>query len=91
MAGSPYQMAPEVYKGDPYTEKVDVYSAGVILFEMLAGRLPFEGDTRADLFRVKDVGIKEKKLLAVSESLREVLKRMLHPDPEQRLSMDGVF
>jgi serine/threonine protein kinase len=84
-------MAPEVYKGDPYTEKVDVYSAGVILFEMLSGRLPFEGDTRADLFRAKDVGIKEKKLLAVSESLREVLKRMLHPDPEQRLSMDGVF
>jgi len=36
-------MAPEVFKGDPYTEKVDVYSAGVILFEMLAGRLPFEG------------------------------------------------
>lgn len=91
MAGSPYQMAPEVFKGDPYTEKVDVYSAGVILFELLAGRLPFEGETYADLFRAKDLGIKEKKLLNISEQLREILKKMLHPDPEQRLDMNGVF
>ena len=84
-------MAPEVFRGDPYTEKVDVYSAGVILFELLAGRLPFEGENYADLFRAKDAGIKERKLLNISEELREILKKMLHPDPEQRLCMNGVF
>jgi serine/threonine protein kinase len=40
-AGSPLQMAPEIMKGLPYSDKVDVYSLGTILYEMLFGTLPF--------------------------------------------------
>jgi serine/threonine protein kinase len=41
-------MAPEVARGR-YGREVDVYSTGVILYEMITGRVPFEGETTAEI------------------------------------------
>ncbi len=47
--GTPAYVSPEMVRGDSVDARGDLYSVGVILFEMLAGRLPFDGATVEDL------------------------------------------
>jgi serine/threonine-protein kinase ULK/ATG1 len=44
MMGSPKYMAPEIIYGDNYTSKCDIYSLGVVLYKMLYGSCPNEGN-----------------------------------------------
>ena len=43
--GTPHYMAPEIVLGKEYNELVDLWSVGVILYELMVGELPFGGNT----------------------------------------------
>lgn len=60
MLGSPIYMAPEILKEEIYTSKADIWSLGVVLFEMLFGYCPFESSSISELInklKVLDVEI----------------------------------
>ncbi|MBI9075060.1 MAG: serine/threonine protein kinase [Desulfatibacillum sp.] len=48
--GTPEYMAPELFAGSSSDPRTDLYSLGIILFEMIAGRPPFQGDSISELF-----------------------------------------
>lgn len=93
LAGSPAYVAPEVLLGN-YSEKVDVWSAGVLLYALLSGVLPFKGDSLKDVFEaIKTVkldfqaGIWEH----VSKPARDLLERILTRDASARITADEVL
>ncbi len=48
-AGTPYFMAPEVLNGR-YSHKCDIWSLACVLYMLMAGQLPFQGNSRAEVF-----------------------------------------
>ena len=54
MLGSPLYMAPEVLKGEVYTMKADIWSLGVVLYELLTGECPYKSGSIAKLIQVLD-------------------------------------
>ncbi|HUB05999.1 MAG TPA: protein kinase [Myxococcales bacterium] len=95
--GTPTHMAPEQFLGGEVDRRADVYAFGVLLYQMLAGRLPFEGDDFGQL-SAQVVRAPAPKLGArtplgerIPRSLRRLVRRCLAKDPEDRpQSMDEI-
>lgn len=49
--GTPDYISPEMLNGELYTEKVDMWALGVILYAILSGDMPFSHDNRAEMYR----------------------------------------
>jgi len=52
MVGTPSHMAPEQFLGKPMDRRVDIYGAGIVLYQLLTGRAPFAGTTEALMYKV---------------------------------------
>ena len=79
--GTVYYMAPEVARGR-YGREVDVYALGIMLYEMITGTVPFDGQTTAEILMKHltadpDVSVLPKKL-------RPVISAALEKDPDKR-------
>jgi serine/threonine protein kinase len=88
--GTPSYVAPEVFSGQSYTgEPVDVWSAGVILYEMLTGEVPFVAPSINQLLRMiqrADVRYPE----AMPRGAVDLLSQIFVADPGKRITMDGI-
>lgn len=86
VAGTPRYMAPEQARGRRTTAATDVYSTGVVLYEMLAGAPPFAHGSAVEL-GLRHVQDEPPPLPAhVSSTLREIVARALRKRPEQRFA-----
>ena len=85
--GTPAYMSPEQARGLPVDKRADVWAFGCLLFEMLAGRRPFEGHTTTDALAAILSADPQWHLLppATPEWLRRLLRRCLEKDARRRL------
>lgn len=94
MCGTPHFAAPEMVRGEHVDEAVDVWAAGVMLFELLTGKLPFTGDTFEGLFaKIKLAQFDVKALMYRGTSLaaRTLVMQMLTPAKDKRISVRGAL
>ncbi|MCH9724954.1 MAG: serine/threonine protein kinase [Planctomycetes bacterium] len=81
--GTVYYMAPEVARGR-YGKEVDVYAMGVMVYEMITGVVPFEGESTAEIL-MKHLSEKPD-LNRLPAHLRAVVGRALEKDPQKRIA-----
>ena len=85
--GSPGYIAPEQYTDRDIDRRVDVFSAGVLLYQMLSGSTPFVGTDEAIMYKIvyePHKPLSEVTMDAALEPFDEVLDRALAKDPAQR-------
>eukprot|EP00002_Diphylleia_rotans_P007149 TRINITY_DN1664_c0_g1_i15.p1 TRINITY_DN1664_c0_g1~~TRINITY_DN1664_c0_g1_i15.p1 ORF type:complete len:354 (-),score=62.27 TRINITY_DN1664_c0_g1_i15:139-1200(-) len=89
--GTPYYLSPEQWKDQPYNEKTDMWSLGVVLYEMTALRLPFQGVNMNDLSRNVVTGSFPRLPSHVGPELQNLISRLLVKNPKIRPSVDEVL
>jgi len=92
-AGTPYYVAPEVLEGH-YAEQSDVWSIGVIMYILLCGSPPFDGDgTAAVLESVKNarLAFDKKEWKHVSPEAKQMIRSLLLRDPCLRMSASDAL
>eukprot|EP01018_Ginkgo_biloba_P021899 Gb_04848 [translate_table: standard] len=94
MVGTPFYVAPEVLEGKEYTEKVDVWSAGVTLYILLSGIPPFWDETPQLIFECVKRGtffFPADPWHSISPSAIHLITQMLCKDADKRLSAEQVL
>jgi len=87
MIGTPEYMSPEQVEGKEVDQRSDIYSLGVILYEMVTGRVPFEGDTALSIamkHKTEEPENPKDFNPQIPESLSRLIVKCLEKKPERR-------
>ncbi|MFE2378928.1 serine/threonine-protein kinase [Streptomyces sp. NPDC059398] len=87
--GTPAYVAPESAEGRPQTSAVDIYGAGILLYELVTGRPPFAGGTALEVLQ-RHLNEDPRRPTTVPEALWTVIERCLSKDPDRRPSAENL-
>ncbi|MER6119213.1 protein kinase [Streptomyces sp. NPDC001743] len=87
--GTPAYVAPESAEGRPQTSAVDIYGAGILLYELVTGRPPFAGGTALEVLH-RHLSEEPRRPSTVPAPLWTVIERCLSKDPDRRPSAENL-
>ena len=94
LMGSPFYMAPEQWSDDPPDARADIYSLGVMLFQMLSGEVPFKGSSIPAIMKkhlTLDVPTLASKGIEVPPQVEAVIRHALEKEPDYRTPSADEF
>lgn len=89
MYGTPFFVAPEVIRAETYTPAVDIWSLGVLAYNMLSGKLPFDGNNIKEVLRRVRAGrytFPDAEWGDISPEAKDFIRGLLEVDPKKRLT-----
>ena len=89
--GTPYYFSPEIINGEPYNYKTDIWSLGVVLYEMCCLKLPFESNNIAQLSIKIMKGKYDPIPNRYSKNMANLIKNMLNIDQKLRPNINEVL
>lgn len=95
ICGTYEYIAPEILRGEEYSEMVDYFSLGCLMYEMLTGSSPFNTrQSQSDSFNVIRNILKNNYEfdpdMVISAEARDLINKLLNPDPSERLGFKGA-
>lgn len=90
IAGTPAYMSPEQARGETTDGRTDVYSLGIVLYEILASHIPFDGETTMSIL-LKQVTEPPPPIPDLSPTIQDVLNRALAKDLNERFQTPMEF
>ena len=87
--GTPITMAPEVIEKKAYTMKADLWSVGVIIYQLLFNTIPFKGNDEKGI--LENILSKPSFLKTTDENLNDLINKLLVIDPDYRLGWEEYF
>jgi serine/threonine protein kinase len=93
--GTPLNMAPEVMAGEDYNNKSDLWSIGIMFYQLLIGKPPFFalsiGQLKQKALKNSGENLDFKKKTHFCNEVKNLLKSLLEPNPEKRISWKDFF
>ncbi|MFI5796161.1 serine/threonine-protein kinase [Streptomyces sp. NPDC051677] len=87
--GTPAYVAPESAEGRPQTSAVDIYGAGILLYELVTGRPPFSGGSALEVLH-QHLSAEPRRPSTVPDPLWTVIERCLRKNPDDRPSAENL-
>ncbi|KAK7258408.1 hypothetical protein RIF29_23983 [Crotalaria pallida] len=95
LCGSPLYMAPEIIQNQKYDAKADLWSVGAILFQLVTGRPPFEGNSQYQLFqnilKSTELRFPPVALTELHSDCLDLCRKLLRQNPVERLTFKEFF